>query len=166
MAVMNVIFGEGTIWAIAGAVIAIGTAGISTVVGCWAAGLSAAGSVVEKKDNFKNALILQALPQTQTVYAFITCLLILMGAGLLGAGGAKLDVPHGMAMFGAGLIVAITSISAIYQGLVAAAGIVSTTKNPDTFGPCLVFGGQCETTAIFGFILALIFLIVGLGVLG
>lgn len=166
MGIMDIVMGPGTLWAVAGAVIAICTAGISTVVGTWVAGLSAAGSVVEKKDNFKNALILQALPQTQTVYAFITSLLIFMGAGLLGAGGIELDVRHGITIFAAGLIVAITSISAIYQGLVAAAGIVSTTKNPDTFGPCLVFGGQCETTAIFGFILALIFLVVGLGVLG
>ena len=166
MGILDVTISIGTTWAIAGAAIAICTAGLSTAIGCWAAGLAAAGSVAEKKENFKNALVLQALPQTQTVYAFITALLIFMGIGLLGGKGINLDLPHGIAIFLAGLIVAVTSISAIYQGMVAAAGIVSTTKNPDTFGPCLVFGGQCETTAIFGFILSLIFLIVGLGVLG
>jgi V/A-type H+-transporting ATPase subunit K len=166
MGIMNIAISPGTAWAIGGAAIAISTAGLSTAIGCWLAGLSAAGSVAEKKENFKNALVLQALPQTQTVYAFITCLLIFMGIGLLGGKGMELDVPHGLAIFFAGAIVAVTSISAVYQGSVAAAGIVSTTKNPETFGPCLVFGGQCETTAIFGFILSLIFLIVGLGVLG
>jgi V/A-type H+-transporting ATPase subunit K len=100
------------------------------------------------------------------VYAFITGLLILIGTGLLGGGGMILDIPHGLAMLAAGVVVAITSISAVYQGLVAAGGIVSTTKNPETFASCLVFGGQCETPAIFGFIFALIFLVVGLGVLG
>jgi V/A-type H+-transporting ATPase subunit K len=156
----------GTIWAIAGAAIAMGTAGLSTAIGTQIAGLAAAGSVVEKKENFKNALVLQALPQTQTVYAFITALLIFIGAGLLGGAAKELSLEQGLAMFGAGVIVAITSISAIYQGIVAGSGIVSTTKNPDTLAPCLVFGGQCETPAIFGFITALILLIVGLGVLG
>lgn len=156
----------GTVYAIAGAAIAIGTAGLSTALGVKAAGLAAAGAVAEKKENFKNSLILQALPQTQTVYAFITAILILMGAGLLGGEIKDLTLPHGLALFGAGLIVAITSLSAMTQGIIAAAGIVSSAKNPDAFVPSLVFGGQSETPAIFGFILALILLVVGLGVLG
>ncbi len=156
----------GTVYAISGAVIAMGAAGLSTAFGVKAAGIAGAGAVAEKKENFKNALILQALPQTQTVYAFITSLLILMGAGLLGGGIRELSVWQGLSMFGAGLIVGITGISAIMQGMVAASGIVSTAKNPDAFAPSLVFGGQCETPAIFGFIVALILLVVGLGVLG
>lgn len=156
----------GTIYAISGAGIALGVAGLSTAYGVKAAGIAGAGAVAEKKEHFKNALILQALPQTQTVYAFITALLILMGAGLLGGGPKSLTTTSGLAMLGAGLIVAVTGISAIIQGLVASAGIVACTKNPDAFAPSLVFAGQCETPAIFGFIASLILLVVGLGVLG
>lgn len=156
----------GVIYAIGGAALAMCTAGLSTAYGVKMAGVAGAGSVAENKENFKNALILQALPQTQTVYAFITALLILMGCGLVGGGVKELTTTQGLAMLGAGAIVAITGISAIMQGLVAAAGIVSCTKNSDAFAPSLVFGGQCETPAIFGFIVSLILLVVGLGVLG
>ncbi len=156
----------GTVFAVSGAALAIGVAGISTAFGVQAAGISAAGAVAEKKENFKNSLILQALPQTQTIYAFITALLIFMGAGLLGGGVKELSTAQGMAMFGAGLAVAITSLSAIAQGMVASAGIVSCAKTQDAFAPSLVFAGQCETPAIFGFIVALILLVVGLGGLG
>ncbi len=158
--------GIGTVYAVSGAAIALGIAGLSTALGVKAAGIAGAGAVAEKKEHFKNALILQALPQTQTVYAFITALLILMGAGLLGGGARELTVYEGLVMFGAGIIVAITSISAIMQGMVSASGIVSCTKNPDAFAPSIVFAGQCETPAIFGFIASLILLVVGLGVLG
>jgi len=156
----------GTVFAVSSAALALGIAGLSTAFGVKAAGVAGAGAVAEKKEHFKNALILQALPQTQTVYAFITALLILMGAGLVGGGVKELTTFEGLTMFGAGLVVAITGISAIMQGLVAAAGIVSCTKNPDAFAPSIVFAGQCETPAIFGFIAALILLVVGLGVLG
>ncbi len=155
----------GTVFAVGGAAIALGVAGVSTALGVKAAGVAGAGAVAEKKEHFRSALVLQALPQTQTIYAFITALLILMGAGLLGGGIKSLTTYEGLAMFGAGLVVSITSISAIMQGVVAASGIVSCTKNPDAFAPSIVFAGQCETPAIFGFIAALILLVVGLAVI-
>ena len=155
----------GTGLAITGAALALGVAGISTAIGVKAAGISAAGAVAEKKEHFKNSLILQALPQTQTIYAFITALLIMMGVGMLGTP-KDITIYQGLVFFGAGLAVALTSISAIAQGMIAASGIVACTKNQDAFAPSLVFAGQSETPAIFGFIAALIILVVGLAVLG
>lgn len=155
----------GTGLAITGAAVALGVAGLSTAMGVKAAGIAAAGAVAEDKKNFKNGLILQALPQTQTVYAFIIALLIIMGAGMLGDP-KTLTTHEGLVFLAAGLAVGLVGISAIAQGLVAAAGIVACSKNKDAFAPSLVFSGQCETPAIFGFIAALMVLIVGLGVLG
>jgi len=156
----------GVVLAISGAGLALGTAGLCTAYALKIAGVAGAGAVAEKKENFKSAMILQALPQTQTVYAFIIALLILMGAGLVGGGVKELTTMQGLAMLGAGVIVAITATSAIMQGLVSTAGIISCIKNPDAFAPSIVFSGQCETPAIFGFIASLILLVVGLGVLG
>ena len=153
----------GTALAVAGAGLAMGVAGISTAIGVKAAGVSAAGAVAENKENFKNALVLQALPQTQTVYGFIIALFILIGAGLLG-NPAELTISQGLVMLGAGTIVAITGISAVMQGLVASAGISSCAKNKDAFVPSIVFTGQCETPAIFGFIIAVIILVIGLAI--
>ncbi|MFT4343126.1 MAG: V-type ATP synthase subunit K [Candidatus Woesearchaeota archaeon] len=156
----------GTVYAILGAATAMGFAGIATAIGVKSAGVAAAGAVAERKENFKSALVLQALPQTQTVYAFIISLLIMMGAGLLGGGARELTTWQGLSMFGAGLAVALTGISAVFQGLVSGAGIVGCAKNESAFAPSLIFSGQCETPAIFGFIVALILLVVGIGVLG
>jgi len=155
----------GTGLALVGASLALGFAGISTAIGLRAAGVAAAAVVAEKKENFKNALVLQALPQTQTIYAFITALFILFGTGLLGGGAKELTTFEGLVMFGAGLVVALTGISAVSQGMVSAAGIAASAKSEHAFVPSIVFSGQCETPAIFGFITALIALVVGLGVL-
>ncbi len=156
----------GTVLAVGGAAIALAGTGIATAIGVRAAGIAGAAAVAEDKENFKNALVLQALPQTQTIYGFITALFIVMGAGLLGGNITQLSDETGMVMLGAGLIVAFTGISAIFQGMVSAAGIAASAKNQEAFVPSIVFSGQVETPAIFGFIAALIVLVVGLGVLG
>jgi V/A-type H+/Na+-transporting ATPase subunit K len=153
----------GTAYAVTGAAIALGTAGLSTAIGCGVAGISAAGAVAENKEHFKNSMLLQALPQTQTIYAFITGLFILIGAGLMGAE-KDISTAHGLVMLAAGIVVAITSISAVLQGMVSSAGIAACTKNKDAFVPSLVFAGQCETPAIFGFIFAIMILVIGLKV--
>ena len=151
----------GTVLAVTGATLAIGIPGLSTAFGVKAAGLAATGAVAEDKENFKNALVLQALPQTQTVYGFIAALFILIGAGLVGDP-KEITTPHGLVMLASGIIVAITGISAIAQGLVASSGIISCVKNKDAFVPSIVFTGQCETPAIFGFIISVIILVIGL----
>jgi V/A-type H+-transporting ATPase subunit K len=157
---------DGLTLAIIGAGAVMGMAGISTAIGVALAGVSAAGAVAEDKENFKNAMILQAMPQTQTVYGFITALFVIMGTGILS--GVTPEIPEwkGMVMLGAGLLVGLTALSAVAQGKIAAAGIASCAKNPDAFAPNIVFAGQAETPAIFGFVIALIVLVVGLGVLG
>ncbi|MDP6670825.1 MAG: V-type ATP synthase subunit K [archaeon] len=156
----------GTFLAVVGAVLALGVPGVCSAIGLRAAGVAGAAAVAENKENFKNALVLQSLPQTQTIYGFITALFIVMGAGLLGATGQEVGLAKGLVMLSAGAIVAVTGISAIFQGLVASAGIASSAKNQDAFVPSIVFTGQVETPAIFGFIAALIVLVVGLNVLG
>ncbi|MCX8158049.1 MAG: V-type ATP synthase subunit K [Candidatus Diapherotrites archaeon] len=160
------IVSEGVFYAMIGAALALGVPAIATAIGLGAAGVSAAAAVSENKENFKNSLILQSLPQTQTIYGFITALLIVIGVGLLGSSGKEITKEQGYVMLATGAIVALTGLSAIFQGKVASAGIAGTAKNSSAFVPSLVFAGQVETPAIFGFITALIVLVVGLGVLG
>lgn len=158
----------GIVLAIAGAAIAMGVAGISTALGVLAAGVAGAGAVAEDKENFKNAMVLQAMPQTQTIYAFITALFIAMGTGMLATSetAPTVELWEGLVMFGAATLVALTAISAVFQGRIAAAGVQACARNPDAFAPSIVFTGQAETPAIFGFVIALIILVVGLHVLG
>jgi len=155
----------GTILTVIAAGIAVGVPGLCSVIGIKSAGVTGAAAVTENKDNFKNALILQALPQTQTIYGFIIALFIIMGGGLLGTP-KDVSMTLGWVFMASSFIIAATSVTAIFQGLVSSSGIAACTKNPKAFVPSLVFSGQCETPAIFGFIAALIILVVGLGVLG
>jgi V/A-type H+-transporting ATPase subunit K len=161
-----VAIGIGAFMAVIGAAVALGVTGLSSAIGLRAAGVSGAGAVAENQENFKNALVLQSLPQTQTIYGFITALFIVMGAGLLGTTGQEVTMFEGLVMLGSGIIVAMTGLSAILQGMVASSGIISSSKNQKAFVPSIVFTGQVETPAIFGFITALIVLVVGLHVLG
>ena len=156
----------GTTLALVGAAIALGGAGIASALGIAMAGVSAAGAVAETNENFKNAMVLQAMPQTQTIYGFITALLIVMGTGLLSGTVGDLSQTEGIVMLAAGCIMGLTAMSAVFQGQISAAGIASCAKNPDAFASNIVFSGQAETPAIFGFVVALIILVVGLGVLG
>ncbi|RLG70270.1 MAG: V-type ATP synthase subunit K, partial [Candidatus Iainarchaeum archaeon] len=78
----------------------------------------------------------------------------------------EISVADGFVMLGVAVLVVLTGLSGIFQGIVSSAGIISSAKNKDAFVPCVVFGGQVETPAIFGFICALIVLVVGLNVLG
>ena len=156
----------GTALALSGAVVALGVPAVSTAIGVGFAGITASGAVAENKENFKNALVLQALPQTQTIYGFITALFIAMGLGLFTGVVKDFTIAQGLMFLASGAVVAVTGLSAISQGMTVSSGIASCAKNPEGLVPNLVFGGQVETPAIFGFIFALIALVVGLGVLG
>ncbi|ASJ08274.1 V-type ATP synthase subunit K [Thermococcus siculi] len=152
-----------------GAALAAGLAGAASAFGVGVAGAAAAGVVAEDEKNFKNALILEGLPMTQSIYGLITLFLILMVSGILG-GGFKFTDPNNMdnvvksaILLGAGLTVGLTGLSAIPQGIIASAGIGAVAKNPKTFTQGIIFAAMAETMAIFGLVGALIMIVTGVG---
>ncbi len=152
-----------------GAALAAGLAGAASAFGVGIAGAAAAGVVAEDEKNFKNALILEGLPMTQSIYGLITLFLILMVSGILG-GGFKFTDPTSMdnvvksaILLGAGLTVGLTGLSAIPQGIIASAGIGAVAKNPKTFTQGIIFAAMAETMAIFGLVGALIMIVTGVG---
>jgi V/A-type H+-transporting ATPase subunit K len=152
-----------------GAALAAGLAGAASAFGVGVAGAAAAGVVAEDEKNFKNALILEGLPMTQSIYGLITLFLILMVSGILG-GGFKFTDPTSMdnivksaILLGAGLTVGLTGLSAIPQGIIASAGIGAVAKNPKTFTQGIIFAAMAETMAIFGLVGALIMIVTGVG---
>jgi len=152
-----------------GAALAAGIAGAASAFGVGIAGAAAAGVVAEDERNFKNALILEGLPMTQSIYGLITLFLILMVSGILG-GGFKFTDPNNMdnivksaILLGAGLTVGLTGLSAIPQGVIAGAGIGAVAKNPKTFTQGIIFAAMAETMAIFGLVGALIMIVTGVG---
>ena len=148
--------------------LAMAIAGIGSAVGISMGGIPAAAVTAEKPELFSRALILEMLPMTQTIYAFITSVLLLMGAGLLG-GKATMNLLNptiGQSAVFVGLMVGLTGLSAINQGMIAGAGITATGRNPSVAGRAIMLAVMPETIAIFGFLVGLLIMVLGLKILG
>lgn len=87
------IAGETQTYIMLGCMLAVGIAGIASVIGLALAGSSAAAVTSEKPELFGQLLVLQVLPMTQSVYGLLTAVLLMMGAGLLG-GDAAVDLSN------------------------------------------------------------------------
>jgi len=151
---------------ILGCALAVGISGISAATGLAISGSAAIAVTAEKPNLFGKCLILQVLPMTQSVYGLLTAILLMMGAGLLG-GSPRADMTNpiiGVASVWIGLVVGLTSISAINQGLVASSSISAVGRNPDVAARGIIFTITTETMAIFGLLTAIL-LMTGLGLL-
>jgi V/A-type H+-transporting ATPase subunit K len=151
---------------ILGCALAVGISGISAATGLAISGSAAVAVTAEKPNLFGKCLILQVLPMTQSVYGLLTAILLMMGAGLLG-GSPRADMTNpviGLAAVWIGIVVGLTSISAINQGLVASSSISAVGRNPDVAARGIIFTITTETMAIFGLLTAIL-LMTGLGLL-
>jgi V/A-type H+-transporting ATPase subunit K len=151
---------------ILGCALAITIAGISAAIGLSLAGSAAVAVTAEKPNLFGKLLVLSVLPMTQAVYGLLTAILLMLGAGLLG-GTARADMANpvlGSAAVWIGLIVGLTGVSAINQGMVASSSISAVGRNEQVAARGIIFTVQTETIAIFG-LLAGILLMTGLGLL-
>jgi len=151
---------------ILGCALAITIAGISSAIGLSFAGSAGVAVTAEKPNLFGKCLVLSVLPMTQAVYGLLTTILLMLGAGLLG-GTARADMTSpvlGSAAVWIGLIIGLTGISAINQGMVASSSISAVGRNPNVAARGIIFTVMTETIAIFG-LLAGILLMTGLGLL-
>ena len=157
--------GETQSMIIIGCALAMGIAGIGSALGLMLAGTSAVAVTGEKPELFGRCLVFQVLPMTQAVYGLLTAILLMMGAGLLGGGGADLSNPMiGISAVGIGLVVGLTGISAANQGQVASASISATARNPEVAARGIIYTVMPETIAIFGLLVGIL-LMTGLGLL-
>ena len=142
----------GLVLAIMGAAISMGVAAISSGIGVGLAGIAGAGVISEDPKKFGPVLVLQALPQTQGIYGFLGAVLILIGVGVLG--GAVKEIPLGMgyAALGGGIVIGLSSITAIAQGAIAASGMGAVAKRPETFGQAIVLAVMAETLQFLAFL--------------
>lgn len=134
--------------AILGASIA-SLAGIGSAMGVAIAGEAADGVIAEDPKKFGSTLMLQALPGTQGIYGLLIAFIILNKIGLLGGNIAPLTTVQGFMFLAAALPAGITgTISAIYQGKVAATGIMMIGKRPEEIAKAMVFTAMVETYAV------------------
>jgi V/A-type H+-transporting ATPase subunit K len=141
-----------------GAGIAVGVAGLSAIGQGIAAG-SAVATVAENDKMMGKGMVFSVLPETQAIYGMLIAILILLGAGILGAkGGIGISETVGLAGVGAGIAVGVAGLSAIGQGIAAGAGIGAVSEKSELFGKSMVFSVLPETQALYGFIIGILIL--------
>lgn len=143
-------------WAYLGASIAFAMAAVGSAIGIGIVGKVANGVLSEDPNKFGSLLLLTALPGTQGFYGFVTWFFILF-IFFNKAGSAA----AGFQMFAASLPIAIAGfLSAIYQGMVCAAGAGMIAKRPEEVGKAIVLGVFVETYAVLGLIASILLLTV------
>ena len=145
---------NGMIFALLGAALAVGLAGIGSAQGIGLVGQASAGLMAEDPDKFGKTFILVALPGTQGLYGFVIALLLFTKIGIFG--GTAPDLSLGLKYFMACLPVAIAGWrSAIWQGKVAAAGVQILAKRPNDVMKGVIYAVMVETYAVLGFVASL-----------
>lgn len=148
----------GTVIALFGASMCTILPGIGSILGVQTCGKAAAGVTSEKPELFGKLLVLQILPGTQGLYGFLTTFLFMINAGVLAGNpeAFQLTIAQGWAYFAVFTPIAINGlISAIFQGRVATAGIMMTSKQPDASGKGITMAVLVETYAILSLIVSI-----------
>jgi len=136
-----------------GAGLAVGLPGFGSAIGSGLGGASASGAIAEKKEMFVKGVIFAALPQTAVILGFVIAMMIV---GLISE---EMSATAGAWCFGAGLAVGIAGLTPVGQGPVAAAGIGSTARSPDTFTQNIIFTALPDISVVLGFVIA--FMMIG-----
>ena len=148
----------GTVLAVTGAGLAVGLSAIGSGIGVGIAGAAGAAALAARPEKFGTSLVFQAVPQTQGIYGLLVAVLILLSTGVLGGEGGGVSFAMGLAAIGAGLAVGLAGLSAIGQGIAAAAGISASVQEERSVGRSLVFSVIPETQAIYGLLAAVLIL--------
>ena len=148
--------GHGIIWALLGAAIATGVAGLGSIKGVGMAAETAMGAMSEDSSKFGKMLVLVLLPGTQGLYGFIVTVMMLMNIGVLG-GSADMSLTKGLLYLTASLPIAVGGLlSGIAQGRAAVSGISLMAKKPNDFSKALVSTTLVEIYALLAFLVSLL----------
>ncbi|MBR2877439.1 MAG: V-type ATP synthase subunit K [Clostridia bacterium] len=146
----------GVIFAWVAVALAVFLPGMGSAKGVGIVGQAGAGLLSEDPSKFSKVLILVILPGTQGLYGFLTGILIMNSAGLMG-GAAELSVATGLQFVAAALPIAIVGyFSAIAQAKAAAAGVGITAKHPEKSTNGVVLSAMVETYAVLALLISLL----------
>ncbi|MFH1590592.1 MAG: hypothetical protein ABIC95_01555 [archaeon] len=147
-----------------GAGLSIGLAAVSAI-GQGIAASAGVSAVADKPKMFGKGVLFAALPETQALYAFLIAILLLVGGGIMGTAKGDITSGIGLAAIGAGIAVGLAAVSALGQGIAAAAGVAASTEKTKNFGKSLLFSALPETQALYGFLIGIL-LLAGSGLVG
>jgi F0F1-type ATP synthase membrane subunit c/vacuolar-type H+-ATPase subunit K len=140
-----------------GAGLATGISGFSAI-GQGIAASAGIAATAEHDSAMGRSLIFAVIPETQAIYGLLVAILIMAFSGLL-TGDAAATEATGLAAIGCGLAIGLAGISAIGQGIAAAAGTATTAEHEESFGKNLVFSVIPETQAIYGLLVAILIMV-------
>ena len=146
----------GVVYALIGAALAAGLAGIGSAIGVGIAGQAAAGVTAEDPDKFSKTLILELLPATQGIYGMIIAFIVFIKINLFDiANVVALTAEQGLVILGGALPMAIVGLfSGIYQGKSAASSIALIAKRPEALGKGITITVMVETYALLALLIS------------
>jgi V/A-type H+-transporting ATPase subunit K len=147
-----------------GVALSVGLSAVGSAVGTYFVGSASTSLLAKEPEKFGQALVLSALPSSQSVYGLLFGFILLIKIGLLGgdvATGLTTDI--GFQLMLSSLPVAISCIiSGICQGLVASTGVKILADKPENLSQALVMSALVESFAIFGLVISLLIAFVGI----
>ena len=154
--------GNGIIWALLGAAIATGVAGIGSIKGVGMAAETAMGAMSEDSSKFGKMLVLVLLPGTQGLYGLVVWFFALLQMGVFGGNvdPTSLTVVDGLRVACACLPMATgAAISAPAQGRVAATAVNLMAKRPDDWAKGIILCITVEFYAILSLLASFLMLL-------
>ncbi len=149
----------GMFFAVLGAALAVGMAGMGSSKGVGVASEAASAVLANDPSKFGKMLVLQLLPGTQGLYGLIIAIMVMLNIGILG-GEPVTDIGRGLAYCAACLPIALGGyFSGKAQGRVCAAGCSLTAKRPEESSKAIVSASLIELYALLGFIVSFLIVI-------
>lgn len=134
--------------------LAAGIAGFSAI-GQGIAASAGVAATAERPEVFGKGIVFAAICETQAIYGLLVAVLLMAFTGIITRDFTS-SVAAGLAAIGCGFAVGLAGLSAIGQGMTAAAGIAATSRHPEAMGRSLIFAALSETFAIFGLLIAIL----------
>ncbi len=150
--------------ALSGAGLAALLSGIGSSVGINISSKAATSILSEKPERYGQFFIMVVLPGTQGFYGFLAAFLVMLKLNFFPGPALEIPVTVGLQTLAACLPVAFAGlVTAIYQGKVAASGIIMAARKPEmAFKAGVVYAVMVEVYAILGLLTTLFILQFGI----
>ena len=141
----------GLVFAMLGAALAAGLAGVGSAIGVGMVGRSA-----EDPDKFSKLLVLQLLPGTQGIYGLLIAFMVFLKIGVFNSAGmTDISWQGGLTILFACLPMAIVGLlSALHQAKVAVSGVALVAKRPEESGKAITMAIMVETYAVLALLIS------------
>lgn len=153
------------VYVLIGVAISVSLGAIGSAAGVGQVTSVGAGLLSKEPNKFPQVLALAALPSTQALYGLLFGFILLIQIGLLGGEPKDISNEIGLAYLFSAVPVGISCLaSGWFQGSVAASGMKILSQKPENFTQAVVLAALIESFAIFGLVISLLIVFVGIEV--